>query len=90
MAEYLLAPWGGIFEQTTASKPKTTKDRWLKRWVVQGVHGKYTVAKGADGKYGCSCPAWVYRRQTCKHIQHIIKSKGRNVRPAWTTTRNER
>lgn len=47
-------------------------DKWVKRWDVEGSTGNsYTVAMDAEGNYGCSCPAWVFRRGECKHIQQV-------------------
>jgi len=48
------------------------KDKWIKRWQVPGSNGNvWTVAIDKDGNYGCSCPAWKFRRLECRHIQHV-------------------
>jgi hypothetical protein len=48
------------------------KDNWVHRWFVNTHAGKqYTVAMREDGSFGCSCPAWKFRREECKHIQKI-------------------
>jgi hypothetical protein len=48
----------------------TTK--WIKRWEVLGRSGNtWIVAVDRDGNYGCSCPAWIYRRKICHHILQI-------------------
>lgn len=48
--------------------------KWVKKWRVEGSNGNiYTVALSETGEYGCSCPAWKFRRIHCKHIQYIEK-----------------
>jgi len=49
-------------------------DRWVERHIVlsttdDGV--SYTIGVDKGGRYGCSCPAWIYdpKRQDCKHIR---------------------
>jgi len=39
---------------------------------------KYKVSYGNDGAWGCSCPAWKFRREECKHISEIIQQVGRH------------
>lgn len=39
---------------------------------------KYKVSYGDDGSWGCSCPAWKFRREECKHIREIIQTVGRH------------
>lgn len=46
--------------------------RYVKKWRVQSNSDNnkfYTVSLTEDGKYECSCPAWIYRRKECSHIQ---------------------
>ena len=46
--------------------------KWVKRWRVEGSNdNEYIVAQGEMGKFGCSCPAWKFRRIECKHIKYI-------------------
>lgn len=49
-------------------------DRWVHRQTVpsSSTEGKsYVVASDAAGRWGCSCPAWIYdpTRPACKHIR---------------------
>ena len=37
---------------------------------------KYVVALRKD-IWSCSCPAWIYRRQICRHIEYV------KAREAW-------
>lgn len=49
--------------------------KWVKKWRVKGSNGnKYIVAQGELGEFGCSCPAWKFRRMKCRHIKYIIKN----------------
>lgn len=47
--------------------------RWVgQRWYIEGTRGDtYTIAIDENGEYGCSCPAWKFRRQECRHIKEI-------------------
>jgi len=56
----------------------TKKDRWVKRWQVPSSDGSktYTVAVDANGNYGCSCPAWKFRRIECHHIRRVKTGGG--------------
>jgi predicted nucleic acid-binding Zn finger protein len=49
--------------------------RYVSKVRVVGSTGRiYTVAKDANGKYSCSCPAWIFQRgarKDCKHIRSI-------------------
>jgi hypothetical protein len=52
--------------------------KWIKRWTIpsNSEPGKeYVVSLAADGTYGCSCPAWKFRRLECSHIQ-LVKVGG--------------
>lgn len=45
---------------------------WGQRWSIEGTRGDvYTVAIDGNGEYGCSCPAWKFRRQECRHIKEV-------------------
>ncbi|MFW6012268.1 MAG: SWIM zinc finger family protein [bacterium] len=49
-------------------------DRWVRRLRVASETEPgvvYTVAVDAAGRWGCSCPAWIYdpARPACKHIR---------------------
>lgn len=49
---------------------------WQKTWDVQSDSDSsktYRVSVATDGTWGCSCPAWVYKkrgepRKICRHI----------------------
>lgn len=47
--------------------------RWNQKWSVESDSGNtYTVSLDEDGKtWGCSCPAWIYKRRTCRHILQV-------------------
>ena len=60
----------GKNEQSTKVMGKET----VKCWYVESwsnPNKKYKVCQLSDGSFSCSCPAWVYRRQECKHIQQV-------------------
>lgn len=43
--------------------------KWVQKWEVEGNSGNiHTVSVSDDGTWGCSCPVWKFRRQTCHHI----------------------
>lgn len=55
------------------------KNVWVKKWTVTSFTDSsisYTVSQAKDGHYGCSCPAWRFKkadlttglRPDCKHI----------------------
>lgn len=51
--------------------------KWVENWEVQSESNPekfYTVSRAVNGEFGCSCPQWVYRKKTCKHIQGVVKS----------------
>lgn len=35
----------------------------------------YKVSQRQNGDYACSCPAWIYRRKLCKHIEAVIQQE---------------
>lgn len=43
---------------------------WEKTWDFNSDSGEtYRVSIATDGvTWGCSCPAWKYKRRTCRHI----------------------
>jgi len=56
------------------------KDRWIKRWEVQGTTQAWIVALDKNGNWGCSCPVWKYRRQECHHIKFIKMNGGKKIK----------
>jgi hypothetical protein len=67
---------------------KMSDPRWIEKWFVIGTSGKkYTVARDAAGKFGCTCPAWKFQkgsnRRDCSHILlkkfELIKKGGGNI-----------
>jgi hypothetical protein len=39
------------------------RDGWQQRFTVVGSHGDtYVVATKANGTWGCSCPAWKFKK----------------------------
>ena len=51
---------------------KKTPDNVIKQWAISSYtnpHNQYTVTLYKDMSWACSCPHWVYRRATCKHIR---------------------
>ena len=60
-------------------------DRWLKRWYVpkSSGDGYWTVAIDRLGNWGCSCPAWKFKRLECHHIISIKANGGKSneIRP---------
>lgn len=50
--------------------------KWTKKWRVNGSNGNvYIVASDKTRQYGCSCPAWKFRRIECKHIKFIKREQ---------------
>ena len=46
----------------------------VKYWFVESwsdPNKKYKVCQLEDGSFTCSCPAWIFRRKECKHIEQI-------------------
>jgi predicted nucleic acid-binding Zn finger protein len=56
---------------------------WVNRWEVASHTSdrEYVVAQRPDGSWGCSCPAWKFKkpvdgvRADCKHIQEVKGSE---------------
>jgi hypothetical protein len=47
---------------------------WVEKFAVCGSQGDaYTVARSEHKNWGCSCPAWINKRQRqdCKHIKMV-------------------
>jgi hypothetical protein len=68
----------------SVKKKKPRGINWQERWQVpSGQDGPpYTVARDDKGRWGCSCPGWVYQRKPkeaaagwwrdpCRHIEQI-------------------
>jgi hypothetical protein len=75
-----------------AGKEKSMRDavripgssgHWSELWEVQSDSrpASYVVAKDRQGRWGCSCPAWIFHtpRRDCKHIRHVVAQVARNV-----------
>lgn len=57
---------------------------WIKRWEVNGTDGHiWIVALGDDGKWGCSCPVWKFKRVECHHID-MIRSEYQDNKKEYT------
>jgi hypothetical protein len=47
---------------------------WIRKWEVESATDSsrsYTVSQSDTGEFGCSCPAWIYRRDECSHIRRV-------------------
>lgn len=50
---------------------------WVDKWTVQSETDSskfYTVSRASDGGFGCSCPAWIFKKMTCKHIMGVAQT----------------
>ena len=47
--------------------------KWIKKWNIKSESGNgiYVVSLSDKDEWGCSCPAWKFRRQECKHIIRV-------------------
>jgi hypothetical protein len=59
-------------------------DRWVLRFRVVSESDPriaYAVAIDAGGRWGCSCPAWIYdpTRRPCKHIRALRAARHRSA-----------
>ena len=56
--------------------------KWIKKWKVQSSsgNGNYIVSIDENGHYGCSCPAWKFRRQECHHIVKVKRSGSKEIK----------
>ena len=51
--------------------------RWIQKWKVEGSQGAvWIVAKDDQGRYGCSCPLWKFKRVQCHHILKVLLGGG--------------
>lgn len=46
---------------------------WVKKWHIksESSNKEYVVSLSDENTWGCSCPAWKFRRQECKHIIRV-------------------
>ncbi len=46
-----------------------------REWVVSSFSGDdmYVVERLESGKYICTCPQYLFRKQVCKHIEAVIE-----------------
>lgn len=46
---------------------------WVKKWHIESENSnkEYVVSLSDKDTWGCSCPAWKFRRQECKHIIRV-------------------
>ena len=51
--------------------------KWINKWTVtsRSSDRQYTVSRGDDGLWGCSCPAWKFARGGRKDCKHILEIK---------------
>jgi len=49
------------------------KMNWVKKWHIksESSNKEYVVSLSDENTWGCSCPAWKFRRQECKHIIRV-------------------
>ena len=47
--------------------------RYPKQWTARGRTSSdlYVISLTTTGAYQCSCPAWKFRREKCKHVQAL-------------------
>lgn len=73
--------------------------KWIKKWNIKSESGKgsYVVSLSDKNEWGCSCPAWKFRRQECKHIIRVKLNPERykgieeqSSRPEYVLARVER
>jgi len=52
---------------------------WVKKWHIksESSNKEYVVSLSDENIWGCSCPAWKFRRQECKHIIMVKLNPGR-------------
>ena len=48
-------------------------DRWVERYSIPRSNGTgtWTVALDKTGAWGCSCPRYRFKRESCKHIDEV-------------------
>ena len=75
------------------------KMEWIKKWKVKSEsgNGSYVVSLSDKNTWGCSCPAWKFRRQECKHIirvklnpERYKETEEQLSRPAYVLARVEK
>jgi len=54
--------------------------RWVDKWTVRGNSGVgHTVSVSDNGEWGCSCPAWKFKKRDAKArgemCHHIMQKK---------------
>lgn len=54
---------------------------WSDRWDVPRSDGSgvWTVSRSDAGAWGCSCPVWRFKRETCKHITRIQEEESSGI-----------
>ena len=54
------------------------KGRWIRKWKVISLNSgkEYKVAHDRQMKWGCSCPAWIFKRIQCDHIVKVQDGGG--------------
>ena len=54
-------------------KGDMNKMKWIKKWHIKSENSnrEYVVSLSDEDTWGCSCPAWKFRRQGCKHIKRV-------------------
>ena len=56
-------------------------DKWLRRCNVAESNGHtWVVAIDKEGKYGCSCPVWKFKREECHHILQVKTNGGEEIK----------
>lgn len=46
--------------------------------LIKGSKGDVYTVTNDNGRYACTCPIALYRRQTCKHITQVINDTKSN------------
>ena len=56
-----------------SKKAQTSKRKWIRKWSVPRSTGEgfWTVSEASNGEWGCSCPAWKFKREQCHHIEQV-------------------
>ena len=73
---YIVPDWkevshGTTLSQITWNKPKAPPKVKVETKKVTGSRGAvYTLTKGPNGKWSCSCVGYGYRR-FCKHVESV-------------------
>lgn len=67
-------------------RAKNKQDYWQHRWYVPSESDpakEYVVALSQDGKWGCTCPVYRFRKMACKHIQAVAADMKRYRYSGW-------